>query len=236
MSENIYNESKKWAQEHNISYWYQSKVSSTNDIAKFGDKDYTLFLTEHQHQGRGRNKNSWQDTEDGTQLLSSWCFNIETAPQQFTAPLMGLGVYQALKTIWPDINFGLKAPNDILIDNKKSAGLLTEVISQGSNFKVIVGLGINVFKTPKTDIEACCLNDFINGQKIIDHWDHFLTQLYGQLKSRLNEACKDQLSESNTDDLKEALNNCTQKIGTIEQVLPDGCLKTKDKTYHWSEI
>lgn len=236
MSENIYTESKKWAQEHNISFWYQNKVSSTNDIAKFGDKDYTLFLTEHQHQGRGRAGRSWADTDDGSQLLSSWTFKSNEAPQQFTAPLMGLGVFQALKTIWPDIEFGLKAPNDIMIENKKVAGLLTEVVSQGSDHKIIIGLGLNVFKTPKVDVEACCLKDYISPQKITDHWDHFLTQLYGQLKSRLTESCKDSLSKDNTDDLLEALSQCSQKIGPIEQVLPDGSLKTKDKTYHWSEI
>ena len=236
MSENIYAESKKWAQEHNISLWYQNKVSSTNDVAKFGDKDYTLFLAEHQHQGRGREGRSWSDTDDGTQLLSSWCFKSTEAPQQFTAPLMGLGVFQALKTIWPEVKFGLKAPNDIMIDDKKVAGLLTEVVSQGSDHKVIVGLGLNVFKTPEVDVEACSLKDHIPAQKIIDHWDHFLTQLYGQLKSRLTESCKDSLSKTNTDELLEGLSQASQKIGAIQQVLPDGSLKTTDKNYHWSEI
>lgn len=236
MSTNIYIESKKWAQEHNITVWYQNKVASTNDVAKFGEKPYTLFLTEHQHQGRGRGDKTWIDTEDGSQLLSTWCFNLDSPPQQFTAPLIGLGVYQALKAIWPEINFGLKAPNDILIENKKLAGILTEVISQGAKYKVVVGIGINVFNAPSADIETGSLQDYIKEQKITDHWGHFLTQLYGQLKSRLTEACKESLTKSNSDELLEALAQCTQKIGLIEQVLPDGSLKTKDNTYHWSEI
>ena len=55
------------------------------------------FLAGHQFEGRGREENSWSDSNDGGQLLCSWKFKLTHPPQHISAPIIGLCLYSALK-------------------------------------------------------------------------------------------------------------------------------------------
>ena len=43
----------------------------------------------------------------------------------------------------------IKKPNDLLIDKKKISGILQEIISKSGNKFLVVGIGINLVKSPK---------------------------------------------------------------------------------------
>jgi BirA family biotin operon repressor/biotin-[acetyl-CoA-carboxylase] ligase len=42
-----------------------------------------------------------------------------------------------------------KKPNDLLIDKKKISGILQEIITKSDNRFLIIGIGINLVKSPK---------------------------------------------------------------------------------------
>jgi BirA family biotin operon repressor/biotin-[acetyl-CoA-carboxylase] ligase len=81
-----------------------------------------------------------------------------------------------------------KWPNDVIIDNKKVAGILTEgVISKSNTSYSIVGIGINVNTNPATmsnklSLEATSLSDLTNTpvsrEKVLLNLIHELDQLY----------------------------------------------------------
>lgn len=145
-----------WAEMHNISCDYTLSTESTNDLAKedaFNGLDpIQLYVTDEQTKGRGRGQNTWTAPPLGSGLLSTWSFQSTVAPSPYITSLIGLGLFNAARSTWPFINWNLKAPNDLYIDDKKIAGLLVETVTQGDQHRIIVGLGLNVFDHPKLPI------------------------------------------------------------------------------------
>lgn len=120
------------------------KVNSTNTYAKAllnsGEplKPYTVIYAKEQTQGRGRLSRSWESKE-GDSLCMSLILPY-TCKSGITL-LSALGVYKALKDIYPKIK--IKWPNDIIAGNKKLCGILTEGTVKGT----VVGIGINLNQT-----------------------------------------------------------------------------------------
>ncbi len=145
-----------WAEMHNISCDYTKSTESTNDDAKedaFNGLDaIQLYVTDEQTQGRGRGSNIWATPPVGSSLLSSWSFQSPVIPTPYITSMIGLGLFHAARATWPFLNWNLKAPNDLYIDDKKIAGLLVETVTQGNQHRIIVGLGLNVFAHPDLPI------------------------------------------------------------------------------------
>jgi BirA family biotin operon repressor/biotin-[acetyl-CoA-carboxylase] ligase len=56
-----------------------------------------------------------------------------------------------------------KKPNDLLINKKKISGILQEIISVSGNEFLIVGIGVNLIKSPKiTNYPTTNLSELIN--------------------------------------------------------------------------
>jgi BirA family biotin operon repressor/biotin-[acetyl-CoA-carboxylase] ligase len=124
------------------------KIDSTNFKAKeLAEKGYcegTVVLSLEQTQGRGRFDRNWESPLGG--LYFSIILRPNIKPKQATIlPL--LGALTVCKTITEstDLDVKIKWPNDVLINSKKSTGILLE-----SDFKddsinyVILGIGINL--------------------------------------------------------------------------------------------
>lgn len=107
-----------------------------------------LVVAEEQTHGRGRRGRSWQSAafED---VCFSVVFRVETASRQLAglSLVVGLAVRQALKTLGlPEA--GLKWPNDVLVGERKLAGILLELSGDPSDVcHVVIGVGINVNAT-----------------------------------------------------------------------------------------
>jgi biotin--protein ligase len=70
-----------------------------------------------------------------------------------------LAVVQAVKSLpgMEEVNVGIKWPNDIYIDGKvKIGGILCQSVVFGSDYKVTIGVGINV----DNKFPTVCLNQF----------------------------------------------------------------------------
>jgi BirA family biotin operon repressor/biotin-[acetyl-CoA-carboxylase] ligase len=104
-----------------------------------------VFLADEQTAGRGRKGHSWH-SERGAGIYSSFLLHPPLSPGDalWLSLIAGVAVQDAVREITglqPDIRW----PNDLLLNDKKFAGILTEMSSEGSRVNyAVVGIGINV--------------------------------------------------------------------------------------------
>jgi BirA family biotin operon repressor/biotin-[acetyl-CoA-carboxylase] ligase len=128
-----------------------------------------LCVTEHQTQGRGRGAKTWHSAPLET-LCFSLCLRMDKPLHALGGITLAFGVAlcEALETIGAQ-GLGIKWPNDIYVDGKKLAGILTEtyVQSNGATY-VIVGVGVNVdISDPSWADLRSCMNDALINQKAL---------------------------------------------------------------------
>ena len=128
------------------SYWrvsvFQSVISTqTEIIAKENLRHGDVFVTEYQSAGRGRLDRSFK-AEKSSALLFSFYLEPKRIKSEWSAIslLMGLGLVKALQNLDERVKTNLKWPNDLLIGEKKVAGILVEALGSG----VVIGVGLNV--------------------------------------------------------------------------------------------
>ncbi|CAA9369197.1 MAG: Biotin--protein ligase(EC (EC (EC [uncultured Nocardioides sp.] len=125
-------------------------TGSTNaDVAaraRDGEEPGLVLVTEHQTAGRGRLDRAWE-TPARSSLTFSVLLRPHVPPSAWTwLPLLtGYAVQAALADRLPDI--ALKWPNDVLVDDRKVAGILVERVETPSGPVAVVGTGINVDQT-----------------------------------------------------------------------------------------
>src|ERR1043165_5180845 len=117
-----------------------------------------VYIARHQTNGRGRMPGrQWIDTTGESLLMSILIEHLppellRSAITQGSQPLQiiaAVATVNALRSLSnPQIEstrFTIKEPNDILLDGKKLAGILTEAVWQGDDLRaLILGIGINV--------------------------------------------------------------------------------------------
>lgn len=130
-------------------------LSSTNDklreLALAGVPEGTLVVAEEQTQGRGRLGRRWHSPPGGF-YLSALLYPL--TPKQITdLPfLMGVSVVQTLNQLLPKLfEVSLKWPNDVLVNDQKIAGILSEAFGENEFYGGIVGVGINI-NTPAKEL------------------------------------------------------------------------------------
>ena len=123
------------------------EVDSTNTYARehFDDlPDGTLVVARRQTAGRGRRGRSWL-SPPGINFTGS--ILLKRLEDGFHAGcLLGVAALSLLRELAPELPAYLKWPNDIYVENRKLAGLLSESarIENGRVTAVVSGIGINV--------------------------------------------------------------------------------------------
>lgn len=138
---------------------YFDSIGSTNDDAlawAAGDaKDLSLVIADEQTQGRGRLNRKWF-TPKGSALAFSLILR-PSAPQRphlsRTVGLAALSIADACRK--HGLAAHIKWPNDILLNGKKTAGVLVETVWSGADVdSLVIGVGINIYKTSVPPAEA----------------------------------------------------------------------------------
>ena len=110
-------------------------------------------MARRQTAGRGRRGRVWQSGADNlaaTLLLTLDIPPLEAAQIGFVA---ALAVGDLVETYVPPDRVRLKWPNDVLVDSRKVAGILTESgAASGEGIWISVGIGVNLISHP-TDVE-----------------------------------------------------------------------------------
>jgi len=124
-------------------------IDSTNrraaEWAREGAPDGAVVLAECQTAGKGRLGRRWF-APAASSLLMSVVLRPEIEPYQAQRMTMicSLGAAQAIEQV-TGLRPALKWPNDLLLDDKKLGGVLTELGVSGARLThVIVGMGLNV--------------------------------------------------------------------------------------------
>ncbi len=107
--------------------------------------DRTVLFTDHQTAGRGRLDRRWEAPRGANLLVSIAVAPVPSPPSQITQRI-GLAALTAVRTLVPDLEVSLKWPNDVLVGERKLAGILAQRSSVVD--AVVVGLGLNVGWAP----------------------------------------------------------------------------------------
>jgi BirA family transcriptional regulator, biotin operon repressor / biotin---[acetyl-CoA-carboxylase] ligase len=203
-----------WAESHKFCVRYTTSVDSTNDIAKKNafteddlENEFILYVTDEQTKGRGRFDRTWAMPDIGSALITSWSFQILKPAKPHLTALAGLALFHAANSTWPFLNWSLKAPNDLYVDDKKIAGLLLETVSQGSEHRLIVGLGMNILNSPTEITTATSLLNSLSAKTPLlgEDWILFLERLFFEFSLLIPNADLD-LNSTQLESLQSALN------------------------------
>lgn len=106
-----------------------------------------LIWADRQEAGRGQRGKSWID-QDGQSLLMSLIVapGLTLSEQPCFLAAVALAVLNWLRTVLPPgTACAIKWPNDILIEDKKTVGILIENVVHGHEWQwAIVGIGVNL--------------------------------------------------------------------------------------------
>lgn len=161
MDEPIIKEEVFWtAFEESDPQWnfiFRDTVDSTNNVARelaeAGEAEITVVWAEDQTQGKGRMGRQWY-SDPHENILMSLLLRPKIPKERvycITAAL-SLSTVMALESL-----FGLrpkvKWPNDVILNGKKLAGILTEISLKGDHVEyVVAGIGVNVNWAPMSGL------------------------------------------------------------------------------------
>ena len=128
---------------------YLNETDSTNtrakELAAQGAPEGTLVIAEKQTNGRGRRGRSWFSPPGGGIYFSLILRPVISPTETPRITLMTAVVAAETLISLVKLKLRIKWPNDILVNGKKLAGILTEISTEmdAVNY-IIVGLGLNV--------------------------------------------------------------------------------------------
>lgn len=131
-----------------INHYHFSTIGSTNTWAKqhahgFDRQAITLVTADAQTAGRGRFNRRWVSPAKEN-IYATYCLSLDlhrldigNLPQ-----VAAVSIAQVLMSLC--FQPQLKWPNDVLISNKKVAGILSESVPFGKSRCLIIGIGLNI--------------------------------------------------------------------------------------------
>lgn len=129
--------------------YFFDEVDSTNTKAKDLVSEMNglpiLVVSEKQNAGKGRRGRIW-NTPTNQSVLMSFGLRPRLKPSKayMLTLVAGLAVVKAIRNV-TDLEAFIKWPNDIVVNNKKVCGILTEMTAEPDYVEnVVVGIGINV--------------------------------------------------------------------------------------------
>lgn len=161
-----------------------------------GEIDHgAVVVADHQTSGRGQRGNTWRG-DKGQNLMASFVVKPHdiAADKQFNISIVAALATQ--HTVNKELQKGrvmaqvrIKWPNDILINNRKVAGILIENTVEGSRIgTTIIGIGINVNQIEFEGLpHACSLCTFLDNEldieRLLEDLSKNLNSFYSLLES-----------------------------------------------------
>jgi len=200
------------------------KMAEQSATLPDGATEGTLVLAEAQSQGRGRLGRRWI-SPPSVNLYASLILRPRTSARE--APvvtcLAATSVAQAIRAL-TGLEAVIKWPNDILIHDRKVAGILTElgVVKDQVNY-LVIGIGINVNLDPEAlpdEIRATATSLMAEAGQGVDR-----NELMAALCNKLEERYLRFLSEGSTPVLEE-FRSLTVTLGRrVKVILPGRIIK-----------
>jgi len=135
-----------WRVEHFL------EIDSTNTWlaakAAEGAPEGLVAYADFQSHGRGRLDRQWS-ASTGSSLLCSVLLRpeLDADQLQLVVAAVALSLRAALVRLC-GVRPALKWPNDLLVQDRKLAGLLAELVTSDEGFSIVVGFGVNLTASP----------------------------------------------------------------------------------------
>ena len=126
-------------------------VNSTNDLAiqiiKNTNNKSGIVIAEKQKKGRGQYGKKWTSFKGNLFVSIFFPINrIKLSLKELTK--VNCLIVKKLLSAFYKSKISIKKPNDLLINNMKISGILQEILSKSGETFIIVGIGINLIKSP----------------------------------------------------------------------------------------
>jgi BirA family biotin operon repressor/biotin-[acetyl-CoA-carboxylase] ligase len=175
-----------WLKTHGHAAQYFPKTTSTNLLAKESamveSAPVVFYIADEQTSGRGQGNHKWLNSAAGSNLLMTCSLLSSQAPQPQLCLTFGEHLKKSCQQIWPKLEWQVKPPNDLLLENKKVAGILLETVSQGPQHRLLFGLGFNALDFPKSlEFEATSLQAHLQSSITPELWHQLISVLVAQI-------------------------------------------------------
>ncbi|NGX32132.1 MAG: Bifunctional ligase/repressor BirA [Candidatus Anoxychlamydiales bacterium] len=113
------------------------------NVAKFNKSKITCISADIQTKGKGRFNREWL-SPDGDNLNITFYFQLKSKCLHLVsiAHILALSLTKVLRD--SNLDPKIKWPNDVMLDNKKLAGMLCEIQTKNEIADIFLGVGINV--------------------------------------------------------------------------------------------
>lgn len=188
---------------------FHKETGSTNidakALAEKGEPSGTLVVADMQTAGRGRRGHGWV-APAGKNIYMTLMLCPDCPPDKASALtlVMAIAVYEAVSELISKDCCGIKWPNDVVVNNKKICGILTEMSAEPDCIHyVVTGAGINVNQEDfPQEIRETATSLFLETGKLTDRSRltarvmHFFEQNYALFEQTWNlERLQDKYNE-----------------------------------------
>ncbi len=165
-------------------YLFKS-VTSTNDVAiKKIKQGFSsgVIIAKKQSKGRGRYGNKWISMKNNLFMSIFFKLNSKISLNRLTTIACNITQRSLIKLINKKIK--IKKPNDLLINKKKVCGILQETIFHNNNKFAIIGIGLNIDRSPIIDKYPTTYLNFYTKKKLTS------VKIYNELKNNFENFLK----------------------------------------------
>lgn len=123
-------------------------MDMAKDLARKNCPDFTVVIAGRQTKGRGRLNRQWLSDDGGLYFTLVLRPDIPLPMSSRVNFLASLTLARVLRDMY-QIEAAVKWPNDILVDDRKLSGMLSELEAEADRvFFINIGMGINVNNDP----------------------------------------------------------------------------------------
>ena len=131
---------------------YFPELTSTMDkameLAMSGNQEFSVVVADRQTCGRGRLQRVWQSGRGGLYFTVTLRPKITPQSSALLSFAAALDMVAALRQSF-DVEAFVKWPNDILVEERKIVGILSQVVNDHDRVQFVnVGIGVNVNNQP----------------------------------------------------------------------------------------
>ena len=174
--------------------------------------DFSAVVSDAQTAGQGRLGRDWMSPE-GRSLAVSILLRSAAAPS-WLSPAVSLSLISAIRSFGQGETVGLKWPNDVLIAERKLAGVLVRATGAGTH---VVGVGVNLRPIAGLSETASSLEEI----GITATSDEFLARFLASFRARYLRMVIEPVDFAR-DTRSEYLGECLTVGRSVRVELPDG--------------
>ncbi len=217
---------------NNFKLIHEESVKSTmTSIKKFVSRKNICMLADEQTSGIGRRGNDWISPKGNIYASFLIKYDLSIENHFLFSAMVANSIIKFLNK-YIHVNINIKWPNDIIINKKKIAGIMTEIFEHNNIQYIIIGVGINILTAPKIiDYKTSCLKDYMDSVNFENVLITFIESFFHEYEM---------ITKKKYNQIFNSFKNQMSHIGSrINMLFPDGNVKEvliKNLNYNGSLI